>query len=510
MKKQKKSSVDDAIKELVNKEIASVSYDPEMEDISPDELESANQLGLDEKDHEVLNKLLASFPSTEGFYGKLYSKSSNGKIEFKHHLDMLEEIDDPELEILNLIKDKGWDDGEYLLRVFKRGQPDCKKTITWRMSAKSKNPVNQTPTDNVKDKLAELSGLLNAVKDITPTPAASNPGETAKIMAEAFKSGVDVIKNNISTNKEDNGIEKSIEILSKLGLLKSQDKPVDSMTSTLQIITILKELGVIGKPEVKQDFYQELIKFKELGLIKMAGEDSDPFSQVEKIKSLIEVMAPLFGGEGLGGGKTSLGIELVKTLGPQVPKIIENITTAVSKIADVSKMKLSNRLGVNIPASRPSPQIPPINSVEEIIDEEQTIPNNEEVVMNPILKELHEAVISNNQEYFPKLKDLIHLYIGSHALESLLNQSISIDSFLSSVSTMLREKFLIEEPTKKYFESFLLWHNSEILKNLVVGVCGTCHEQYDYVNEDDFNKDSKMCDCGGTIEKQSTNTVGHA
>ena len=515
-KRKSKTPINDSIKDLLKKEIRDINNeDPDNdEEINPEEYAHARQLSEDAKDHEVLSNLLSSFPSTEGFYGKLYYKGSNGKLVFKHFLDMLEEIEDAELEILNLIKERGWEDGEYVLRVFKRGQPECKQTISWSMAASSKVSPSINKDANVTEKLAEMTGILNAVKDITGPGSAMSPNDTAKFLSEAFKSGIDTVKNSLPAHTDSNdNLNKTIETLKNLGLLKTEEKN-DSMSNIVSIITILKELGVIGQQQKQADPWLEIMKYKEMGLIKFASEGSeDTLGQVEKLKSLIEVVTSLTGAGGLTGEKPSLGIELVKTLGPQVPKIVENITNTINKVVDVSKLKMAQRLG-GVPQQF-SPAQPPIagaSPASEITNNETIKKEESELPMrNPIVQEIYDAAQSNNQEYFTKLRDLINIYIGGNALEKLAVGEITIINFLQTMNASLKETFFTEPVTADYFNKFIQWHMQDIRKDIVVGVCEQCQEEYDYLNRDEWNKDTKRCECGGSIiESIPTNSVGHA
>ena len=523
MAKKTKVTVDDAIKNLINKEVdklsASDGEDNEELELDPSEAAQMRQLSEDVRDQNIINKMMAQFPSTEGFYGKLYYKAINGKLIFKHHLDMLEEVDDPELEILNLIKERGWEDGDYVLRIFKRGQPECKQTITWSMATQSKIPSNGSSinkADNVQEKLAEMAGILNAVKDITSPSNPVNPNDTAKMMAEAFKSGADTIKSTLPPGEDTtNSLNKTIETLKSLGLLKTEEK-TDFAKVMISMLPILKELGIIGQPK-PPDVFAELLKFKELGLIKLANDSQeDTLGQVEKLKTLIEVVSSLTGVTGLvGGEKPSIGMKLIETLGPHVPNMVKNITDTVSNIAEVSKLKLSRGLGGIAPTpSRPSfipPTAPP--NLEEISKDKETLPEPEAATMrNPIVQEIYDSIQSNNEEYFPKLRDLINIYIGGNALDKLVGREITVFAFLQTMNQSLYETFFTEEASIKYFNNFLVWHINEIHKNMVVGICNQCGEQFDFATRQEFGADSKVCDaCGtGTIEEHKTNSVGNA
>jgi hypothetical protein len=504
-KKDKASSVDTAVKSLIQDEVNKLA-DPEYgeEPFNLDPEESIRQLNGEDEDKKTVNRILSKFSSVDGFYGKLYYRASNGKVVFKHHIDMLEEIDDPELEILHLAKERGWDDGDYLLRVFKKGHPDCMETISWSIAASSKNSLpNNNESKNVKEKLSELSEILGAVKDISGSKDTVGAETTAKMLSEAFKSGIDTIKNNMSANP-DGGLDKAIDMLSKLGMLKTSDKQPDFMNLMTQMLTVLNQMGVFGQQK-KSDPFEDILKYRELGLLKFSHEDKeDPLSQIDKLKSLIEVVSTFSGAGGIGGEKPSIAVKLIETLGPKVPEIIEHITGSVNKVAEVSKMKLAQRLGA------PLPPIAPIHESPDLIKEKsEVIDKGGAVVRHPLVQEIYNAVQNNDESYYGKLKDIINMYCGN-SLEKILNSELSVPGFLQTLNTSLSDTFFTEEPTVLYFNRFIDWIKDEINKNLVIGVCDQCHEEYDYHSRQDYEQDSKICNCGGKILEQTNNKVGNA
>lgn len=517
MARRKKSDLESGIEKIIRKEIQDIN---EEEEILETETGSTAEGIHDQRssfeeqpqDDPELTRILGAFPSSEGYYGKLYRKNHSGKLEFKYFIDHLEEIEDPELEVANLIREKRWKGGEYYIRIMKKNTPGIVKSVSWNIGSDDESGF--IGSDTTTDNLQNMKEVISAVKEITGD---SGSRTDEKTMADIFKSGIEVVKDMFPKQSEQNketDLIKTIELFKSLGLLKNP-----SEDDNLKLFTLMKEMY---KPK-EEDFWAKLIQMKELGIIKFGADTEDKdkddtFSSIEKITSLIELMKPLMGISG-ETSKPSIGLKLVEILGPQVPKIVENITSAVGKIADVSKMKLSSHLGVtDSPQLRPSPipvnlphtlpyggEQPELYPEEQIQEQINTISTGEKL-MNPLVKEIYTAVQTNNHDFFPKLKELITMYVGPHIFEVIISKQITIDSFLHSLHSMLQANFLLEENTKKYFESFLSW----MVGNSISAKCDACGEIFDFETEEMFNQDSKICECGGALVKIETQIVGTA
>ena len=127
---------------------------------------------------------------------------------------------------------------------------------------------------------------------------------------------------------------------------------------------------------------------------------------------------------------------------------------------------------------------------------------------NPVVQEIYDAIQKDDINFFPKMKDLMNIYVGGNAMEKLVTREVTILSFLQTMNTYLREPFFLEDRTIQYFNKFLSWHMDEVRKNTVVGTCNLCKEQYDYMSREEWNADLKNCDCGGVIEEVTVHANG--
>jgi hypothetical protein len=511
---RKKTIPKDQIKDIVKEELKNIASDEDDFEISGEDT-FVKEI-QDEKDHEVVNKILQSFPSSQGFYGKLYRKTPSGKFEFKYTMDFLEEIDDPELTIMELIKENGWPDGTYALRIFKKGDPECKKTILWQMATGSgNNNVNkEVPVESVEKKLEELSSIMKMVKDVT---GSNKPEDNLKLLSDALKTGMDITKKEIGTDPEDK-IFKTVSLLKELGIIKNEPEEkqyVDPVDSISKIMVVLKEMGIIGeKRDTESTILESLLKFKELGLIKLGSEENDTLSQVEKLKTLIDVVTPL---AGLNNEKPSIGVELVRILGPQVPKIVENITTTINNVSELSKLKLLKKMNVvpdikksaiTVQKNKPETEIsadPYSEDPEQIEMFKTEEPEKKEEVqqdMNSMLKKIHNAIFSKDEKFYPELLDLIKLYVANNTLDQIVAGEVTVSAFLNSIADMLGQDFFRTPEAFTYFENFIKWYKDNIVSNIIIAVCDKCKEEYEFESDEIWEKDTKDCDCGGKLTQK--------
>lgn len=483
MGRKKKSELESGIEKIVRKEIEEMSGESDP-DIPPEAFDDS--MVISPQEDPKLNRILSSFPSTEGYYGKLYRKNHSGKLEFKYFIDHLEEIDDPELEIANLIQERGWKGGEYILRVMKRNESGAVKVISWNMSTDETQSATLAPESNPQlspiENLQSVKELITTVKDITGTDSK----DAHKVIAETFKSGVDAMKDMIPKASGNGNVQ------------------VDSANIMNSVVNLMEKMGAFKqKEEPKQDPLELLIRLKTAGLIQMPGEkDDNTLDSVAKIGQLIEVLAPYTKG-GMAEAP-SIWVKIIEILGPQVPKIVENITSTINNVAEVTKIKLSARM--NAPILTPTPEIAPIPPAQ-VEQSEMPEVKKEADTMNPLVRSIYDAVKNNDTNFYPQLKNTITVYIGQHAINALISGTITAESFLQQISPMI--PFAYEPDTIKYFNEFVAWMVEQNPKPFIVK-CDKCYTEFEYHNEDEFKKDSNICECGGKLEPMQKEVLGNA
>ena len=473
------------------------------------EEEVLDQVG---REDPVLKKILSTFPSSEGYYGKLYKMLPSGKMEMKHHFMALEELNDPEIEVAELSKERNWGSGDYKLRVFKQGEAGCQKSLTMRIDvptvdSSGKETSSLPPQQSLTEKLTELSGIISTVKDILPKNEPTDTRMLSQVLSDTFKSGVQVVKEAMSDSKGGNGKSSVVEIitaLKDLGVIGKEEKKTNEVELVEKVLKNLKDMGALKTTEPK-DTLSELIELRKSGLIKMAGEEKDDtLSSVEKIKSLIEVIGPLLNPS---GEKATFW----NTLAPHIPKFIENLASPFRDYIELRKIELQQRMGKPLPPPQiRRPLVAPVpQSTQAEGSPQEDIPIQEQVSnVHPIVAEITAAVASNDQSYFPKLQELIILFIGPHVIPALVSGTVSVDTFLSLVSSSAYGDIFNLPESKVYLEAFIEWskNQSPSQEAVVAGngsipvKCEKCGEEFDVLLEE-WKMDDKVCDCGGNLKE---------
>lgn len=542
-------SVDDAIKKTVREGIKAgieeISQSENLDEgIQPSALE-AEFLQEPEKEFSPeewhLDALLENIPHSKGFYIKLYKHDDSvpPKWVFKEKITDYENWTDLEDDLRSYVAKKTqknpyrWGSGTYKIMVFREGYRGFRK-----------RPV-EIPIDideiisgnkDVKGQISEVGEILRAAKDILADK--KTPEDMSKTIAEVFKSGVEVMKNSMPQNKDSANISGVSNIKEIFSFLKESGF-IDGKQDDIIVKLILPILQSSLQPK-PDDFWDKLARLKELGVIRMGdeGTSGDVLGSVDKLTQLIE-LAQTISNMGIGGGeKPSVAMELVKTLAPQVPKIIENVTGAIKSYSDMKKSAIvipsGIPSGVNpvLPMHRGAsetgaPHPPLIPEKAEIFDPYANLNVNatdmpvtnihekpvieEKKSMNPVMRKIYDAIESRDKDFYPELKNMLVMYIGPHILESLISGAITSGAFLQQLATMTSEPFFMEDKAKIYFNEFIISTKQEAEASQVSAKCGTCGEIYDYNSVEEFEKDSKTCDnCGGTIEIIKEETVGTA
>jgi len=464
-KKLATETIEKEIRSMIKEEVVDAVAE---EGISVDDIQSPEINKAD----VVIERLLAVFPSSEGYYGKLYRKTPSGKLEFKYHIDHLEEIEDPELEIANLIEEKAWKGGDYVLRIMKRGEPGIRRSITWNIA---RDEFGHEPRATPVENLQNMKEIITTVKEIT----GGNNENNTEVIADTFKAGMAAVKDMMPKTPQTPPVDageqllKTITTLKELGIIKPDISQKDNGgMDIIKLITVLKELNppqVQPQPSQEIDILAQIEKFQKLGLIKMPSMDSDdPFKQIEKIKTLATTFN-LF-----GKSSDSPVIEAIKIIGPTIPKMVQNISETIQKVVDA-------RMGMA--GIKPNPVITNAGTVAPVLESETKKESN---LMATLINELETAIRSNDKEYYPKLEDTINIYIGTHIIPGLVDGTIPVNAFIKEVQKIV-PALPPYELTHSYLTGFIAAKQNEIVIK-----CSNpeCPEEYIYTKGDDFSNDT--------------------
>ncbi len=512
-RKRDHESIDDFIKEKVKNEVQSQTDD-----------EFLQEPGV-QQDDPILKKILSAFPSSEGYYGKLYRILSSGKAEMKYVFDALEDVSDPEVVVSELAKERRWGSGDYKLRVFKHGLAGVQKSVTLSIgvdesSVPGQSNPNLLPQESLTDKLRELSDIVSTAREILPRNEAGTSEKMGQTLAETFKSGVDVVKEALGpqlsqlSNSQDN-VVKVIGALKDLGIFQRPEpaKTVSETDIIERTIKNLKEMGVLVSPKSGDDSLDKLIKLRETGLIKLAGEDKeDALSLAGKLKPIIELVTSL----GLGGGSPERAT-FWTTVAPHIPTFIEKLATPFREYLELRKLELQQgmrRVGGYIPAANRGPVRPIGPQVKPVViategERISSLGQGEEVPpqqIHPIAAEILNAIQLRDRNYFPRLKEILVLFIGPHVPEALVTEQVSIDTFMSLVSSSPFGQPFNTLEARVYLQDFVSWMKElgGVVRGngLVVAKCNKCSHEFEFTKLEWEGEEDKSCDdCeGGVLE----------
>lgn len=476
--------------------------------------------GLEETEEQRKVNALFDVGSLEGHYLKLYKENEGAMPEYKMKIENFKDWTDLEHEIGSIIRGKTkqfpnrWGPGIYKVILWEDGVPHGKREEK-RFTIDAEEPEDgrgiPVPEDTTK-KIAELASLILAVKEIVGVK--EDPVKIADMLAKSFEKGLGV-------NPKPEIVDRTTELMSIMTKLKEfkvfEPPPQPPANNLLDMIKALKELGLIGQPVSSNStatLKETIDLLKEAGIIapKKEEKENDPLAMVEKVAGLINAVRGIAGGDLGPGEKPSLGIELVRILGPRVPEMVGRITDTVNNVAEVSRLKLEKRMGVDSGGRALAPPVTRAVKTEEELPLGAVNPPSmvsEGPQVNPVVKEIYDSIESRDKAYYPRLKQLIEIYIGPHLLPSILSGQLSQEDFLTQLAVSLQNPYFAEEKARIYFSEFL----SSLVplvaaETMVVGRCNRCGDTYEFDGEEQFKADTKQCDasgsegpCGGTIEK---------
>lgn len=433
----------------------------------------------DEKAKELVNKL----PFGGSAYVKLYKFTGTGTLkEFKMKIDDFQHWTDAEAEIKNLLDQNslrnpaGWGSGKYMAMFFMSngrvyGKPYTiiydDSDVKIKAAAMNTNP----PQGNLMDEIAKMK-MYQETLGVKTDPA------------EMFRLAADAIK----------------------GIAGKQDSSDSNqmMNQMLLMMKMMKELGLIGNaPPPPPTLIEQIQTMKALGLIPDKTEN-DPVKQIDTMVELASKLAPMFS----GGERPSVWEGLLQQIGPALPEIASTVKTGL----EVVKARLGS-----IPAAPPPVNVPNILAPGAPTPAAASLPPGGVPTMNPIIKEMCDAIANDNKAYYGKLEQVINTYVGAHAIPALVGGSLPVENFLAQVAQGVGVPYLATRPAIDYFNGFLATKRPADVppqtpsqqeipgyeQDKVAAKCKACGSVYSWPTEQEWNADSKICDCSGELERTS-------
>ena len=527
--------VSNKIKEMMKEETEKLfKKDEEFEE--PRFLESPTKRDAEER---VIDELLASVPKQQGYYLKLSKEIRPNEYELKLRIDDYDAWSDLEWEVTNIVRaytlkqPVKWGSGHYRLIIWREGGirgPKFKPLDFFIDAQELDTTVSNVSTNShtsMQEQLDGVSGLVRTLKDIIPT---TSPSEVNKQLSESFNAGIS-IKAQSDANQASTT---NVMISSLVDLVKSNQqaninnmgpKVDDSGRMQMEMMKMMiesfrdtiREMKEINKNQpIAQDPLDLLVKLKAAGLIPDRNQET---SGVKQTLELISTLTPIMQSMS-GAGETSITTELIRTLGPQLGKIIGDVTSSINSAValkrSMSPTEIPYRNNPVSPEERYGPTEERSNKIEEqygtINKQNGQVPivpqENGDMWLQKFLVDLNIAINKNDSDFYPQLDDLMTKLTTKENYEYIMSRQISIDTVINQVRPFAGD-FITTPRAKQYFESYIDWVNID-KTNIgkvdieVVGVCNNCNIEYGFKDLDEMQKFSRCEECGiGTIIEQT-------
>jgi len=504
MVKRAESTLESEIKDLVREHENGAKADKEA------------SASFDALEVDAVTTLFSRIPPDQGFYVKVYKRAPVPKEYGNRPLFLLDIqqpdlIQDMEAELLRLAKIHGWGDGVYDVKLFKHGEPGVREAMRITIQLPSSPPISSIPSDpNAPqvDVFAQLQNTAKLINELTraASPQNNNPQNTETVVravTDAYRAGVETAKTSAPTPTPAQAPFNFLDLLKALKELAPPPKPEPDM---LKIVHDILAMAPKPQPVAKNDdndFFHKLVLLKEAGLLGAQPTSSvDPTTKaIELLSSLLPLMNMMNGGG--GGGKsepTSVAVELIRTLAPQVGKVVGDVTSTINRAIDAKTnpplRRASPVTSAPIHSELLGPQSP--SGVSEI---EMPNVSTLETPMLPIFRPIKEAIEVRDVSYFPKLQEIILKYGSEDTFEDLIDGKFTIDQLAEYIRPIGGE-FFTSEPAKIYFTDFLTWARAQRAQEIEVK-CPTCNAEFFFDSKEALALEPACPECGVNMVEPS-------
>ena len=497
-----------------------------IKDVVKDELNKQKVLGLSVSDEElipprpdypfgeekaseegkVIDELLASVPRNQGYYLKIYKEVQPNEFELKLRIDNYESWSDLEWEINSVVRNytkkspHKWGSGRYRIIIWRDGGVrgnKFKPLDFWidAMEEPKNEPVStqesMTAGEKVREQVNTLTELVRTLREVNPS---MNPAETQKMLVDAFKSGTEAktAEKTAEVNSQNTLLQVLVPILSELVRAKSNTPDPSAGLSGIVNDLIKKVVDDQGK---KTDPLELLKQLKEAGILpnQTAVAPIDPVSSFKSQLEMFTAMIPLF--QAIAGGRSSdtgIGVELVRSIGPQIKDIIKNVTDTINKVVD------SKANSLKTPPAKPK-EISSVDQEPVMINPPSTngaVAQEVKPELPPVFLPLKNAIESRDHKYFSDLEDLLLKY-GNETYFSLLDDKVALDQVLMNIAPV-SGSWIVSPESRIYFTEFLGWAKEKRAKAIQVK-CTGCQTTWE-IDRESWTADSKCPECGGVLE----------
>lgn len=490
---REKPSVDEAIKEMARDSVDEARRG-NGHDLRESPIEEAGKGPVD--DEESLAGVLSRVSADEGYYLKIYRRHPvpaeyGGRPVFLLDLHQPEAIKDLEGELLKLAMANSWGDGLYEVKLFQQGQPGIVATRRIALVVPKVTTTAGATAQITHDPFAQILQTAQIIKQITQSDTShKNNGvdveAVLKTVAEAYKTGAESTKSASPSSERPTSLVEVVKALKELSPTPPQ-QPTISDT-----IKLLKELGLFEKsPKTEDDFLTKLTALKAAGLLPSPAPVQDSENQFNKVIEMVTTILTLSKSLTGGEGPASIGVELVRTIGPQLGKVVGDVTGTINKALE-TKGRIAPRVMVPAVPTTENPIITPPPTPQAAL----------ETPVPPLLKPVKDAIEARNPKYYPELRDLIQKYGNAQTYDDILDEKFTVDQVAAYVAS-LGGPFFESTEAKVYFKEFVVWAQAVRAKE-VVAFCEKCDEEFIFDNWDHLAQNPNCPTCQTPLKNINT------
>ena len=468
---RKKDQVRELVKESIKEEMREAGVISE--EINKDEVFVPT-----EDVPESVKSLAESFPSAEGYYGKIYKIEQSGDWQLKdYRIESPETIIDGDLEreVKNIVKLKKWGNGDYRVQIRRQGERSI--YLNKKIVVDDPLPESEIHSNPIREQFGILSEAVSITERLKSPQM--NIGEMGGVILKAVETGRSMSEPK-GGNGADNQLINLIEKLSPLIVPFLTKPPLDENSIIEKIVTRLQPTL-----QPKDDFFTTLIKYQEASAkINPPQKRENPLDSIRMVTETASALKPLIGGSS-GEPQSTLSLVL-----EHLPKLVEPLLATFKEFAEAKKMEMQLRMDQYYGGER----------IPQIEGERKNLPAPR---IHPFATRIIEVINKNDESYFDMMRQQISRLYGQHVIDGLIDGNLTTSLVIETLHTEIGLPLNLPN-LKPYLDKFVKYlQGKNELENGkgILAECKMCHAQYDFPNMKAWEADSKKCeDCQADLE----------
>ena len=429
---------------------------------------------------ESVRPLLSSFPSAEGYFGKIYKIKSDGDWQLMdYRIESPETIPDGDLEreVKQIVKQKKWGNGDYRVQIRRQGERSL--YLNKKIVIDESLPESEIRSNPIREQFGILSEAVSITERLKQPQI--SPEAIGNVILKAVETG-----RSMSTSQGGNGPDNQL-----ISLIKEFLPIITPFLMKPQIDenSIIEKIVARLKPDLqpKEDKLTELIKLKDGLGMKFSHEvkKDDSIDSVRRVTEIVSALRPL---TGAASGEPQSTLSLVLE---HLPKLVEPLLTTFKEFAEAKKMEMQLRMDQYHGGSQPT-------QIEG--GRERNLPAPR---IHPFATRIIDAVNKNDESYFDMMRQQVIRLYGQHIIDGLIDGSLTSDLLIETIHTELGVSLNLSN-LKPYFDKFVKYlQDKNELENGkgILAECKMCHAQYDFPDMKAWEIGNKKCeDCQADLE----------